>query len=120
MLDPGTIRSITGLKVGPGRLIAGDSNATGSCLWSATTTLGLEITGYSEARIQAKLAANLPGFTSVPGLGQGAKGAVGLLPLTTIKVASLLIDFGSYGLLLALNSPTASVDQDVQLAHALK
>ena len=120
MLDPATIKSITGLTVAAGRAIAGDASATGHCLWAATTSLGLELTAYTEAQIAPKMAASVPGFSAVAGLGNGAKGAVTTLPGTTVKVASLLVDFGSYGLLFALNAPAASVDQDVQLAAALK
>jgi len=118
MLDVATIGSITSLSVSAGKPISADVSNTGHCLWAATTTLGLELTGYTEAQIAPKMAATVPGFQDVPGLGRGAKGTVAALPGTNIKVASLFVDFGSYGLLFALNSPNATVDQNVQLANA--
>ena len=119
MLDPATIASITGLGVGAGKAIAGDSSNTGGCTWAATTSTGLELTAFTEAQIQAKVGVSRPGFVDVPDVGLQAKGGQVSLPGSSIKVASLFIDYGTFGILLALNGPGATVDQDVQLAQKL-
>ena len=119
MLDPATIASITGLGVGAGKAIAGDSSDTGQCLWSATTSTGLELTAFTEAQIQAKVGGSRPGFVDVPDVGLAAKGGQVSLPGSSITVASLFIDYGTFGILLALNAPGATVDQDVKLAQKL-
>ena len=119
MLDPATIASITGLGVGAGKAIAGDSSDTGQCLWSATASTGLELTAFTEAQIQAKVGGSRPGFVDVPDVGLAAKGGQVSLPGSSITVASLFIDYGTFGILLALNAPGATVDQDVKLAQKL-
>jgi len=119
MLDPATISSITGLGVGAGKPIGGDSSDTGQCLWSATTSTGVELTAFTEAQIQAKLSGSRPGFVDVPDVGLQAKGGQTALPGSSVKIASLFIDYGTFGILLALNSPDATVDLDVQLAAKL-
>jgi len=120
MLDVATIDSITSLSVAPGRKISAGSSDTGACLWAATTSLALQVTSFTETQIAPKFAVTRPGFKDVADIGSRAIGATTTLPGTAIKIASLFVDFGTYGLLFALNSPTASVDQDVQLVEKLK
>lgn len=128
MLDPATINSITGLQVPPGEKLNGSSGsgleATGHCLWGKPSEgIGVEISAFKEAPIQAFLTASLPpgmqaGMQAVSGIGVSAKGSVATIG--TNKNASLYIDFGTFGMLVVTSSATATLDMSVALAKALK
>lgn len=121
ILDPATIASATGLQVGAGKQIAAqESDAVGGCLWSASTTEGVQVTAYHEEPFATELRVSRPGFDVVPGVGQLAKVAVTALPGTKTKVAALSTDMGTFGVLITVTSPTATSDQVVVLAKALK
>lgn len=123
LLDVSTIDSATGLNVSPGQPITSqESDGLGDCLWSETTALsnGLQINAYQQEPFRTELQANIPGQQTVPGVGQLAKGTTTALPNSNIIVASLSVDMGSYGLFLALTSPSATLDQVVKVAKAIK
>jgi len=121
ILDPATIASATGLQVGGGKQIAAEqSSEVGGCLWSASTTEGVQVTAYHEEPFATRLRANRPGFDVVPGVGLLAKDTVATLPGTKTKVATLSTDMGTFGVLITVTSPTATTDQVVLLARALQ
>lgn len=121
ILDPATIASATGLQVGAGKQIAAqESDAVGGCLWSASTTEGVQVTAYHEEPFATELRVSRPGFDVVPGVGQLAKVAITALPGTKTKVAALSTDMGTFGVLITVTSTTATSDQVVVLAKALK
>lgn len=121
ILDPATIASATGLQVGAGKQIAAqESDAVGGCLWSASTTEGVQVTAYHEEPFATELRVSRPGFDVVPGVGLLARDTLTTLPGTKTKVATLSTDMGTFGVLITVTSLTATRDQVVGLANALK
>ena len=123
MLDPATIYSITGLQVPPGQEAAGSGgsglSATGHCLWGKPSTgVGVEISSFDEAPMKAFLAGNLSGMQAVPGVGVAAQGSA--VVISGVTHASLYVDFGTFGMLIVTDTPTATIDMSVALAEALK
>ena len=123
MLDTATIDSITGLQVPPGQEAAGDGgsglSATGHCLWGKPSTgVGVEISSFDEAPMKAFLAGNLAGMQAVPGVGVAAQGSA--VVISGVTHASLYVDFGTFGMLIVTDTPTATIDMSVALAEALK
>jgi len=121
ILDPATIASATGLQVGTGKQIAAEQNdEVGGCLWSASTTEGVQVTVYQEEPFATRLRIARPGFDAVPGIGLLAKDTATALPGTKTKVATLSTDMGTFGVLITVTSLAATKDQVVLLAKALK
>jgi hypothetical protein len=128
MLDTATIDSITGLQVPPGEKLNGSSGtgleATGHCLWGKPSDgIGVEISAFKEAPIQAFLGASLPpgmqaGMQAVSGIGVSAKGST--TTIGGIIHASLYVDFGTFGMLVVTDTANATLDMSVALAKALK
>jgi hypothetical protein len=123
MLDTATIDSVTGLQVPPGQEAAGSGgsglSATGHCLWGKPSTgVGVEISSFDEAPMKAFLAGNLSGMQAVPGVGVAAQGSA--VVISGVTHASLYVDFGTFGMLIVTDTPTATIDMSVALAEALK
>lgn len=123
MLDTSTINSITAQQLPPGEPLNGTNGAglaaTGHCIWGTPSDgIGVEISAFNEAPIQQFMAAALPGMQPVSGVGVAAKGSVATLG--AIHIASLYVDFGTFGMLFVTSSATATLDMDTALAKALK
>lgn len=123
MLDPSTINTITSLQVPPGEPLNGTNgtglSATGHCIWGMPSDgMGVEISAFKEAPIQAFIAASLPGMQAVSGVGVAAQGSVATVG--AIHHASLYVDFGTFGMLVVTASAKATLDMSVALAKALK
>ncbi len=123
MLDPSTINTITSLGVPPGEPLNGSGGtgleATGHCIWGTPSDgMGVEISSFNEAPIQAFMAASLPGMQAISGVGVAAKGSVATVG--AIHHASLYVDFGTFGMLVLTASAKATLDMSVALAKALK
>ena len=121
MLAVSTISSITGLSVGPGKNLGGGGSAadteSGICLWGSTTQ-GVQLTAYTAANFAPQKARAQAAATAVPGVGAGAwsRGAV---TLGNNKNVVLFVDYGSFGVILAVTTPTASVDTAAALGRAV-
>ena len=98
MLDTATIDTITGLKVPPGEPLKGSTGtglaATGHCIWGKPSSgIGVEISAFKEAPIQAFLGAAQSGMQAVTGVGVAALGSTATIG--GIIHASLYVDFGT-------------------------
>jgi len=123
MLDTATIDSVTGLQVPAGQEAAGYAgsglSATGHCLWGKPSTgVGVEISSFDEAPMKAFLGGDLPGMQAVPGVGVSAQGSA--VVISGVTHASLYVDFGTFGMLIVTDTPTATLDMSAALAKALK
>jgi hypothetical protein len=124
MLDIATIDSITGLTVGAGRETKAGSgsgfSATGGCVWFASSITAVQISSFTEAETKAAIASPLFKAThqAVSGVGLAAMGSA----VTSGKVTNvvLYVDFGSFGMEIAVTTPTATLTTAVAVAKALK
>ena len=122
MLDSATIASVTGLSAGAGQEAKGSSGsglaAIGHCLWGLPSTgIGVEITAYPEGSFKAFFNGT-PAMTPLSGVGLAAKGST--TTVTGVVHASLYVDFGTFGMLVAINSKTATLAMSAALANAIK
>jgi len=111
MLAITDINTATGLTVGPGKNLGAGGDAadpqSGMCLWGSTTQ-GVQLTAYTTANFAKQEARAKALAAAVPGVGQGAwsRGAV---KLGTMSNVVLFADYGTFGVILAVTTPTASV-----------
>jgi hypothetical protein len=112
MLAASDIKAATGLSVGPGKNLGAGSDAadpqSGSCLWGSTSQ-GVQLTAYTAANFAKQEARAKALGTPVNGVGQGAwsRGAVKVGSMSNVV---LFADYGTVGVILAITTPTASVD----------
>jgi len=122
MLDSATVASVTGLAPSVGQEAKGSSGsglaAIGHCLWGPPSTgVGVEITAFPETAFKAFFDGT-PAMTPMTGVGLAAKGSS--TTVSGIAHASLYVDFGTFGLLVAVNSKTATLEMAAALANAIK
>lgn len=122
MLDSATISSVTGLSAGVGQEAKGSSGsgltAIGHCLWGKPSTgMGVEITAFAETPFRAFFNGT-PAMTPVSGVGLAAKGST--TTIGGVVHAGLYVDFGTFGMLVTTDSPTATLAMSAALANAIK
>ncbi len=120
ILDASTVVRVLGPTAGSCQNFAKEGEA-GRCLWGKLGTAGntVQLTAFTGTTLATRKVGWKAGFPSVPGVGQGAwsHGAVNLGKLINVV---LYVDYGRFGLELAVSAPNATVSMAVTLAQSVK
>jgi hypothetical protein len=120
ILDASTVVRVLGPTAGSCQNFANEGEA-GRCLWGKLGTTGnsVQLTAFTGTTLATRKSGWKAVFPTVSGVGQGAwsHGAVNLGKLINVV---LYVDYGTFGLELAVSAPNATVAMAVTLAQSVK
>jgi hypothetical protein len=98
----------------------GNEDNEPSCLWgNIGPTTSVQVTGFTGTDLATKKTGWAIGFPAVKGAGNAAWSR-GAIPLGSLKNVVLYVDYGNFGLELALGGPNVTIDQALALANKIK
>jgi hypothetical protein len=120
ILDASTVVRVLGPTAGSCQNFANEGEA-GRCLWGKLGTTGnsVQLTAFTGTTLATRKIGWKAVFPTVSGVGQGAwsHGAINLGKLSNVV---LYVDYGTFGLELAVSAPNATVAMAVTLAQSVK
>jgi hypothetical protein len=120
ILDASTVVRVLGPTAGSCQNFANEGEA-GRCLWGKLGTTGntVQLTAFTGTTLTTRKIGWKAVFPAVSGVGQGAwsHGAVNLGKQINVV---LYVDYGTFGLELAVSAPNATVAMAVTLAQSVK
>jgi len=118
ILDPSTVSAVIGGNGSCQEFQPADT--AGRCLYGQLgPTPTLQLTAWTGASLSQRIASWQIGFPPVPGVGQGAWSR-GVVTIGGMHNVVLYVNYGSFGLELAVNSATATLANAVTLANDVK
>jgi hypothetical protein len=120
ILDRNTVVRVMGASAGSCQNFANEGEA-GRCLWGTlgANTSTVQLTAFTGATLATRKVGWRVAFPAVSGVGQGAWSR-GAIALGAEKNVVLYVDYGSFGLELAVSSPNATLAMAVTLAQSVK